>query len=249
MRNCLILGCGRSGTSMAAGVLARAGYFMGNTFHPPRDSNPKGFFEGPEINGINEELLSQVTASSENLQKGQRWLAKLPPGTPIPSSAAINACITWMVGKEPFCYKDPRFSYTLPIWRPHLRDTVFLCIFRHPAITVSSIVKECREAAYLHNVHMTEDRATEIWQMMYSHIMEIHRHEGDWLFLHYEQFLNGSAFDRIEQTLKAPVDRSFPDQTLKRSQAIPSIPASVQELYERLCTLACYSEENGARQN
>ena len=46
-RNCLILGSGRSGTSMAAGILARAGYFMGAELWPADIGNPKGYFEDP----------------------------------------------------------------------------------------------------------------------------------------------------------------------------------------------------------
>jgi len=44
MKNCIILGSGRSGTSMVAGTLAKSGYFMGDNLYPARESNPKGFF-------------------------------------------------------------------------------------------------------------------------------------------------------------------------------------------------------------
>jgi hypothetical protein len=44
-RNCLILGSGRSGTSLAAGILAQAGYFMGDELWPVNIGNPKGQFE------------------------------------------------------------------------------------------------------------------------------------------------------------------------------------------------------------
>ena len=50
VKNCLILGSGRSGTSMIAGILHKAGYFMGDNLYPPRSANPKGFFENWEIN-------------------------------------------------------------------------------------------------------------------------------------------------------------------------------------------------------
>ena len=57
-RNCLILGSGRSGTSMAAGILARAGYFMGAELWPADIGNPKGYFEDREVNKINDELIA-----------------------------------------------------------------------------------------------------------------------------------------------------------------------------------------------
>ena len=59
-RNCLILGSGRSGTSMAAGILARAGYFMGEELWPADIGNPKGYFEDREVNKINDELIAPV---------------------------------------------------------------------------------------------------------------------------------------------------------------------------------------------
>lgn len=62
--NCLILGSGRSGTSMLAGILHQAGYFMGDKLHKPELSNPKGFFEWMTINQINEQILAAYVKRS-----------------------------------------------------------------------------------------------------------------------------------------------------------------------------------------
>jgi len=90
MHNVIILGSGRSGTSMVAGTLAKAGYFMGDHLYPGRESNPKGFFEDPEINGINEALLAQIVPKRPRLfgrwlfrsrpLQWQRWLGRVPVG-------------------------------------------------------------------------------------------------------------------------------------------------------------------------
>jgi hypothetical protein len=42
VRDCVILGCGRSGTSLAAGVVARAGYNCGEDLLPADDGGPTG---------------------------------------------------------------------------------------------------------------------------------------------------------------------------------------------------------------
>ena len=63
-RNCLILGSGRSGTSMAAGILAKAGYFMGEEIWPANEGNPKGQFEDREVNQINDQLIASVSSKS-----------------------------------------------------------------------------------------------------------------------------------------------------------------------------------------
>jgi hypothetical protein len=57
-RNLFILGSGRSGTSMVAGLFRNAGYFMGDKLHEPRHSNPLGFFEDAAVNNINESILA-----------------------------------------------------------------------------------------------------------------------------------------------------------------------------------------------
>ncbi len=256
MKNCLIMGSGRSGTSMVAGILAQAGYFMGDRLYSGRDANPKGFFEDPEINGINEDLLASVVPVRPPLLgrwyfrdrpiRLQRWLARVPTGTPIPCTPEITQRITPLVQHEPFCFKDPRFSYTLPAWRPYLRstdrDTVYVCVFRHPAATAQSIIKECADAPYLHSLSITFTQALEVWGLMYRHIIDLHRHEGDWLFLHYDQVLSGIGLDKLESHLATSVDRTFPDASLRRSRADRVIPDDTRKVYEKLCDLAEFSD-------
>jgi len=252
MRNVIISGSGRSGTSMVAGSLAKAGYFMGDHLYPGRESNPKGFFEDPEINGINEALLAQIVPQrprcfgkwvfrSRPLQ-GQRWLARVPVDKKIASSPAIIERIQRVTNKEPYCFKDPRFSYTLPAWRPFLKKTVFVCVFRDPASTALSILKECKDASYLHSLSITFDQAVEVWNLMYRHILEVHRHEGEWLFLHYNQVLSGEGIERLETFVDARVDYSFPDATLRRSFSDNPVSEEHRKVYQQLCKLAEYVE-------
>lgn len=256
MHNCLILGSGRSGTSMVAGTLSKVGYFMGDNLYPARESNPKGFFEDSEINEINEHIIELVdlkcikfiensssVLNEENFLKfGQRWLARIPVGTAIPLPPVVCSHINKVTKRTPFCFKDPRFSYTLPVWHPFLRDTVFICVFRHPAVTALSIVKECRDVDYLKNVSMNFQRALEIWTFIYRHILEIHIYRGEWLFLHYNQLLNGDGLLRLESFTGVPVDHSFPDPALDRSSSDLSVPRKVEQIYQQLCDLAGYKE-------
>jgi len=253
MRNVIILGSGRSGTSMVAGTLAKAGYFMGTRLVPPRDSNPKGFFEDHEINDINENILKQVVPHRpryigrlffrNRLGYMQKWLARVPLDTPIPCPPGVQPRIRRAVQHMPFCYKDPRFSYTLPVWRPYLKDTVFICVFRDPASTALSIVKECQQP-YLRRLQMDFDTALEVWYWMYRHIVEVHRLEGEWLFIHFNQVLQPVGLDRLEAFTGARVDRSFPDPSLRRSISKQPVPATVRSVYEQLCALAEYPSED-----
>jgi hypothetical protein len=253
MRDCVILGAGRSGTSLLAGSLAGAGYYMGDYLYQGNAANPKGFFEDPEINGLNEALLAGVTPRKRGglfapwhrhrPGGGQRWLARVAPGTPIRCPRWVARRIAEETARTPFCFKDPRFSYTLPAWRPWLRDTVFVCVFREPDRTAASMVKEAREAPYLRNLEIDVPAALEVWRLMYRHILDIHRHQDEWLFIHYDQALDGSGLDRLEAALGAPVDRSFADRALKRSPSGGVVPPATLATYRELCELAGYAVE------
>lgn len=257
MRNVLILGSGRSGTSMAAGVLSQAGYFMGEQLQEIDEGNPKGYFEDLEINSINEDILAQVTPTRPDgiignlffrsrLPHWQRWLARIPVGTPIPCPNHVTARIQAMTAHAPFCFKDPRFAYTLSAWRQFLKNVVFVCVFRHPAVTAVSIVNEAKRVSVywkLH-LHITYKHALQIWELMYRHILEVHYSRGgNWLFLHYDQFLTGIALDTLEKKLEVTVHREFVNRQLNRSTSTLSIPPRILSLYHRLKEYAGYCNE------
>ena len=245
MRSCLVLGSGRSGTSMVAGMISTTGVYMGQALWEAREANPKGFFEDREINAINEDLLAQVVPVRpagrlgrlfpRRLRPWQRWLAELPVETTIECPPAVAERIRAQVANQPFCFKDPRLAYTLPAWRPLLPDTVFVCVFREPARTARSIVREAETAPYLRGVAITYERALRVWTQVYRHVLERHRHAGEWLFLHYDQVLDGSGGERLSRFLDAPVDSTFADRALRRSAADGPTTPEAETLYRELC--------------
>jgi hypothetical protein len=235
---------------MIAGTLAGAGYYMGKLF-PAKPANPRGYFEDSEINEINEELIAPLVPRRPSGRLGRlfprrhymgsRWLAQLPvdrvPG-PVPSSLAPR--IERHVQREPFCFKDPRFSYTLPAWRPFLRDPVFICVFREPNRTAQSIMENVRTETYLHPLRFGYEDALKTWTLMYRHVLERHRMSGEWLFVHYDQVLDGDGATRIATAVGAGIDAGFPDSSLKRSPATGEVPPETADVYARLCALAGY---------
>jgi len=257
MKNVIILGSGRSGTSMVAGTLAKTGYFMGEELWPTRESNPKGFFEDREINEINEDILEPYVPKRLSFfgfhilknrpNKWQRWLSVVPVETDIKASEKIQKRIEDVTGNEPFCFKDPRFCYTLPVWMPYLKNTVFICVFRDPGTTAASIVKEThtlnKDADNSNKIIVDPKRALKIWTIMYKHILFKHFKNGEWLFLHYNQVLQTSGLDKIEAITLANVDTSFPEKSLNRTRpSIIDIPAESKDIYQKLCELAEYKE-------
>lgn len=142
----------------------------------------------------------------------------------------------WLTRRRPFCFKDPRFCYTLDAWRPALGDAVFICVFREPGRTASSMIADIRERGY--KLRLSRRRALRIWTLMYEHILKRHLHRGQWLFVHYDQFLDGSAIPRVEALLEAKIDSGFVDPQLKRSTGSLDVPRRTLEAYNELCTLA-----------
>ncbi len=262
MYNCLIMGSGRSGTSMVAGTLARAGYFMGEQLYEPRASNPKGFYEDVEVNAINEAILAPVmpwvpphfrpgrlytllrrVLFPSKPGAGERWLARMPPDILLQSTPEIDVRIGRIVQNKAFCFKDPRFCYTLPLWRPWLKQTRFICVFRDPTITAASMLSELRTVPKLTPLQLTYADCLEIWRLMYIHVLDTHCHQGAWLFLHYDQVLNGSGLERLAAFLEVTPDRYFPDPALQRTQPNRQLPEPIYWIYKRLCDQAGYGQE------
>ena len=254
MKNCLVLGSGRSGTSMVAGTLSGAGYFMGKNMMPPTPGNPKGYFESYDIEEINERLIQPIIPARpkgflniffrSRPERAQRWLALVPVGTEIDVPHDLTSRIRNLVQNEPYCFKDPRLCYTLPAWRPFLKNNVFICVFRHPATTANSILTECNIEPYLANLSMNYERALQVWTLMHRHILETHTLSGQWLFLHYNQVLTEEGLDSLEKFTCAKVDRSFPTNKLSRSMYSEEVPLKSMRIYRDLCKLAGYQDQN-----
>lgn len=260
MRNLLILGSGRSGTSMVAGSLAKSGYFMGTNLVKPHNSNPKGFFEDREINRINEDIIAPLIPKKPRFLR--RWFLKDRPGrrqfwlARIPLSATINTDnqeildeIKNVTSNHPFCFKDPRFSYTLSVWQPYLENTVFVCVFRDPGSTAKSILKEVQSRQYLKSLSLKHDQALEIWYLMYRRILDNHTTQGEWVFIHYNQMLESRGRKRLEDFLQVKIDHDFPESNLRRTYSRQAIPQEYHQLYLQLCQRAEYNETQTTLQN
>ena len=88
---------------------------------------------------------------------------------------------------------------------------------------------------------MTRRRALRVWSLMYRHVLDRHRHLGEWRFVHSDQFLDGSALPRLERLLDVRIDAGFADARLKRSSSHRRVPASAAALYDELCELASFA--------
>lgn len=243
MRNCVVLGSGRSGTSLLAAMIVEAGYFGGENLYPGREANPLGFYESPEVNDINETILHstrEARIDPDVRSWGRLWLARVADDVEMTCPRDVRRRIECLVRQAPFCLKDPRFSYTLPVWRPYLSDAGVLCLFREPARTAHSVLKECATAEYLTDLEMDFSRAIDIWFHVYRYILRRLAKVGDWMFLHYDQLFDRTAVRKVESFLDAKLVAALADRRLRRSENIGHVSAEVQRTYDQLCELADY---------
>lgn len=237
-----ILGAGRSGTSLVAGLFRKTGLFMGDALYPCRDANPLGFFEDHEVNAVNETLLQPL--APEHFSDGQRWLCALPENASVASSPALEQRIRNLYARGSSCFKDPRFCYTLPIWHQLLsfeeqHHARYVCVFREPSAVAASTQTELDAAPYLHGLTLSVADLEANWVALYRHVLNHHVKLGRWLFVSYESLLapDGHGLQRLEHFTGLAVDRSFVTPRLHRQRGGPSTNPVCQQLYAQLLDL------------
>lgn len=242
-----VLGAGRSGTSLVAGLFRRSGLYMGDAPYKPRQANPHGFFEDREVNSINEALLASCLPQRVESGacghghdvpgEGQRWLARLPAEITPLATADLTSRIRAVLAKGATCLKDPRFCYTLPAWWEALEPGArvhHLCVFRHPSVVATSVLRECRSAPYLANLAISPQSVFANWCLLYRHVLQNHARSGAWFFVAYENLFQTSTLDRIEAFSGHELDRTLVDPALNRSRAEQATSAEAEAIYQQL---------------
>ena len=253
-----MLGAGRSGTSLTAGLLRSAGYHMGDRPIPPRRANPRGFFEDLEINRLNETVLASLVPRRPSPRRvgdllfrhvpppSLCWIARLPLSTVVRPRPDLAERFRAFTEARPFCYKDPRFCYTLPAWRPYTPpSTRYVLVFRRPTSTAHSLLRDVREQPrYYGDLRIEPEDAYRTWRLQYQHALRhLERDAGRgladrWLVTHADQLLTPAGQDRLALHTGADVDRSFAEPRLQRSRTEAPVPPSLAALYAALCEQA-----------
>jgi len=140
----LVMGMHRSGTSAVAGALALAGVDLGSNLTPPREENPRGFFEHDDVWQLHQRLLRDL---------GSEWddVRALPPQWPEGDAAKRAGAELFKLLSNDFAasslwgVKDPRLSRLFPLWPPILRrldaEPRIVLSLRHPLESARSIVR------------------------------------------------------------------------------------------------------------
>jgi glycosyltransferase involved in cell wall biosynthesis len=253
LRNVLVLGSGRSGTSMVTALFRNSGYFMGFDLLGGSPANLHGYYEDTGITEINNLLLRWMlhwpwarfipgVVPAAHRDPRSLWLAA--PRRRRTRGELMNPLVRLMdayARRQPFCYKDPRFSVTLPLWERFLPiGTRRIVVFRDPDQTVDSILRDVRET-YDPPLPISARWAYTAWLRNYSRLLESVDRGGPAVFARYEDVVSGAALPMLAKHTNAEIDAGQVDQSASRAESVRRnlrVASRCRELHLRLCRRA-----------
>jgi len=241
--NVIVLGCGRSGSSMVAGSIFSTGkYNMPGTMHPANEFNPKGYFETNTINAINDDILRATFGFRSTQGLWQGWIGSLHYDDKCYIDSNITKRISDTVKDEPYLIKDPRLSYTLSSWIHLVYGAKYILCFRHPSEFLSSIIYHCQHAEYLKKIVIDQEFFENVWISMNQYILTNYKYLNP-LFINYNQVLYSDGLDKISEFIGEEVNKDFPSKRLRNARRGIEVKESTAALYDQLCCLANCPEE------
>jgi hypothetical protein len=238
----LVVGVGRSGTSLLSGILGQLGFHIPQPEVQADDTNPRGFGEPRWVVDFHSRVLAEQRVTL-NDSRPAAW-TKMADAAP----AVHDELHAWLKGQleeaDDIVVKDPRTVWFLPLWTQCANElgarTSFVTMLRHPAEIVASARKsygpgltEAGRAAAWINVTLQTEHSTRGAQRAFARYDDL---LADWM----------PEIRRIGAQLDAPalaaVDRvpevdAFVDPTLHRNRTTwdeLDVPAPVRDLAEEV---------------
>jgi hypothetical protein len=168
----LVVGVGRSGTSLFTGILGRLGFHIPQPEVQADESNPKGFGEPKWVVDFHSRLMRRKRVTVFDA----RPLAWEKTAEISADPQVVGELRTWLAGElaqaaGDVVVKDPRVGWFLPLWQEVAAGAgappAFVQMLRHPAQILTSAKKNygtwqsdaSRAAAWI-NVTLETERAT-----------------------------------------------------------------------------------------
>ncbi len=167
----LVVGVGRSGTSLLTGILGQLGFHVPQPEVTADDTNPRGFSEPRWAVDFHTRLLQERRVTVNDA----RPVAWEKTATAVGDEAVYGELRDWLAGQmreaDAVVVKDPRTGWFLPLWTRASADmgveARFVTMLRHPAEILASAAKSygdwqtpaSRAAAWI-NITLETERAT-----------------------------------------------------------------------------------------
>ncbi|MGF1523657.1 MAG: hypothetical protein ACFBSF_15175 [Leptolyngbyaceae cyanobacterium] len=241
MKNVIILGSVRSGTSMLTATFRETEAYFGEDIMSPTVSNPYGYYECHKINRLNNQIIRKIIYRKAQfpldrisryfrprIYRDKRCLMLAAPRH-VPDISLSNKLINEMrsiTSHSPLCLKDPRFSVTLPFWQPFLpQNTCFLVAFRAPFRTVDSMLRNAREI-YDPPLPLDESWGLRLWYRNYRRLLYQFSNPENWFFVHDELMFSGEALPVLEKFVETDLNYDQINPLIRRSQSEAVQPSS-----------------------
>jgi len=227
VRDVVVVGAPRSGTSMLAGLFVDAGFHAGRRLIPPNPSNPAGFFEDLDVNRANDDLLEAVAdrpvGGTEAPPRHLRWLGAY--GEPVRAAGGVD--LAPLVPPHPFVLKDPRCCYTLPAWRGVLGDAAVVVIVRHPdEVAASVLAMRDREPGTFEGFDVTGAHLRTMWVAMYEAVLAWSDDPGlDVAWVACDDVRSGAALPRLGALAGTTIGAGTVQAELHRERRRPAATA------------------------
>jgi hypothetical protein len=238
----LVVGVGRSGTSLLSGILGQLGFHIPQPEVQADDTNPRGFGEPRWVVDFHSRVLADRRVTL-NDSRPAAWKQ-------MAEAAAANhdELRDWLRGQldlaDRVVVKDPRTVWFLDEWRRCADElgarTSFVTMLRHPAEIVASARKSYgpglteagRTAAWM-NVTLQTERSTRDANRAFARYDDL---LADWL---PEVRRIGAALDDppLAEVQRVPEVDAFVDPTLHRNRTTwddLDVPHRVRDLAEQV---------------
>lgn len=231
----VICGMHRSGTSLVASVLQRAGLAIGCEVAAPGLGNPRGHFEDPDFLELHEEMLAAAGETCFSI--GQDLFP--PPNGKFARRA--QELVAARRGLPLWGWKDPRTCLFLDFWEKILPEARYLFLYRHPVDVALSLWRRNGD------LELREDpwRAIRAWEVYNRRLLEFRDRHPERCFLAQVPALSADLSGLVcllRQALGLPLADVAPELYAPKELTphLPSNPAwenlisDAMELYRRL---------------
>jgi hypothetical protein len=237
----LVVGVGRSGTSLLSGILSHLGFAIPQPEVQADETNPRGFGEPRWVVDFHSRGLAKqrVTLNDSRPAAWEQMAAAAP--------AVHDELLEWLRGElaqaDEIVVKDPRTVWFLDLWRSCADElgarTSFVTMLRHPAEIVTSARKsygpgltEAGRAAAWINVMLQTEHSTRDARRAFVSYYDL---MADWL---PEIRRLGAELEvpRLAAIDRVPEVDAFVDPQLHRNRTTwdeLDVPAAVRDLAEQ----------------
>ncbi|WP_295396266.1 sulfotransferase [uncultured Thiodictyon sp.] len=221
----VVLGTGRSGTSLLMQILGRLGMGLSANMIGPHHENPDGFFEDADVLALHKQLLVEI---------GAKPILPLPDGwrqSPAvePYRARIRSLVEGHLSESKTIWgvKDPRLSSLLPLWIDVLKSMWVVPIFVLAVREVGAVVRSIAEQA-----NISQEMAELVW--LFRTCDALLNSAGNCHIVHYEDWFTDMEATASALLSHTGLDRHFEGDVMAALDGVikPRLNRSIHEEYK-----------------